>query len=218
MAEALVRLVTEFVVSLALLLLSAGTMRYWEAWVLRVLHLLGGTLVWRYLFTSDPKLAARRMQKKEKDLKQSVIRKVGVVCTLPALVVPGLDRRFGWSHVPVIAVLIADGIVLLTFVWFILVVRENNHASRVIEVEVDQRVVRTGPYAIVRHPMYLGSLVFYLFAPVALGSWWAAMTVLPLAAVLVARIWNEERLLNQELAGYREYSQLVKYRLIPWVW
>jgi protein-S-isoprenylcysteine O-methyltransferase Ste14 len=115
-------------------------------------------------------------------------------------------------------VLVADVFVLLTYAWFILVVRENNHASSVIEAEPGQRVVRTGPYAIVRHPMYLGSLVFYLLAPVALGSWWAVMTVLPLAAVLVARIRNEERLLAKELGGYREYTQVTQYRLIPCVW
>lgn len=218
MAKVLVRLVAEFLCFLALLLLSAGSMTYWEAWALMVLYLVAGMLVMMYLFANDPKLLERRMKRKEKDPKQSLIRKVGLVCTLPVFVVPGLDRRLGWSHVPVVAVLVADVFVLLTYAWFILVVRENNHASRVIEVEPGQRVVRTGPYAIVRHPMYLGSLVFYLLAPVALGSWWAVMTVLPLAAVLVARIRNEERLLAKELGGYREYTQVTQYRLIPCVW
>jgi protein-S-isoprenylcysteine O-methyltransferase Ste14 len=216
-AKALARVVAEFLIQLALLLLSAGTVAYWQAWTLMGLYLVAGTLVQIYL-AANPELLERRSKSKEKDPRQGLIRKVGFLFHLTAYVVPGLDFRFKWSHVPVALVLLADVVVLLTFVWYILVVRENSFASRVIEVVQGQRVVRTGPYAIVRHPMYLGSIIFFFVTPIALGSWWAMITALPLAAALVARIRNEERLLSKELEGYLEYAQITKYRLIPCVW
>jgi len=218
MGKALVRLAAGFVVLVALLLLAAGTTAYWQAWAFMTLCLMVTTLVLLYLLVNDPELLQRRMKTKEMDGGQSLIVKLAAVCYVLAFLVPGLDRRFGWSEVPVVAVLAADLVVLLVYGLFILVLKENRYASRVIEVEAGQHVVTTGPYAVVRHPMYLGMLVMFLFTPVALGSWWAVVSVLPLIAVVVARIRTEERLLARELEGYREYTQTTKYRLIPCVW
>lgn len=201
-----------------LLVLPAGTLAYWEAWVYLAILLIPMTLTAAYLLARDPELLERRMRAKEKDAAQSKIVAFSAVFFLAALLIPGFDRRFGWSHVPLLAVLAADLFVLAGYGLFILVLRENRSASRIIEVEAGQRVVTTGPYAVVRHPMYTAVTLMALATPIALGSWWAFVPVPLLVAVLVARIQNEERLLANELTGYREYMRTTSYRLIPGVW
>ena len=131
---------------------------------------------------------------------------------------PGLDFRFGWSEVPVTVVLAADGIIFLGYLIFSLTLRENSYASRVVEVEKEQTVISTGPYAIVRHPMYLGILLIYLFTPIALGSYLAVSVFFLFVPLLVYRIRNEEEVLVRELPGYSEYRKKTRYRLIPFVW
>jgi protein-S-isoprenylcysteine O-methyltransferase Ste14 len=210
--------VAELLIMLGLLLFSAGTMAYWEAWACMMIYLVGGALVMVYLWAYDIALLERRLRKKEKDAKQSLIRKIGRLVTFPLYIVPGLDHRFGWSHVPTVVVVVADVVILLAHAWVFLVFRTNSYASRVIEVDAGQRLISTGPYAIVRHPMYLGLVVANLSIPLALGSWWAVLTVPPLIGILVARALNEERMLLKELAGYREYTQITRHRLIPYVW
>jgi len=216
--KALVRLLAGFTILAAMLFLPAGTLAYWEAWVYLAALFVPMSLGLAYLLTNDPGLLERRMRTKEKDAGQSVIVKVGSVFYVFAFLLPGFDRRFGWSYVPVVTVIAADFLVLLAYGLCILVLKENSYASRVVEVEQGQRVVTTGPYAIVRHPMYLGALVMFLCTPVALGSWWAVIPVLPLSAVLVARIRNEEQLLTKELKGYQNYVETTRYRLIPGLW
>jgi len=217
-AKAFVRLVAGFFILLAVLLLPAGTVAYWEAWVYVAVLFVPMTLALVFLLKTDPELLERRMRTKEKSPDQSFIVKLGSVCYVVAFLLPGFDRRLGWSHVCVAVVVTAEVLVLLGYGLCLLVLKENRYASRVVEVEQGQRVVTTGPYAIVRHPMYLGVLVMSLFTPVALGSWWAVISALPLLAVLVARIRSEEHLLSEELKGYREYTEVTRYRLIPGVW
>jgi protein-S-isoprenylcysteine O-methyltransferase Ste14 len=214
----MVRFVVELLIPLALLLLAAGTLDYREAWAWIGVYSVGGTLVLLYLSVNDRELLERRLRKNEIDPRQRLIRKVWIVFTLPFFIVPGLDQRFGWSHVPVVAVVVANVAFLLAQAWVVLVFKTNSFASRVIEVDTSQRVIRSGPYAVVRHPMYLGMLVFYVSTPLALGSWWAVMTVPPPVGILVARALSEERLLLEELEGYREYTQISRHRLIPGVW
>ena len=216
--RALSRLVAGCVLVLVVLLGPAGTLDYWEAWAYVGLLFVAVTLIFLYLLVHDPGLLERRMKTKERRAEQAVIVKLGSVCYVLAFVVPGLDRRFGWSHVPAAAVVAADVVVLLGYVLFALVLRENSYASRVVEVEQGQRVVTTGPYAAVRHPMYLAVLAMFLSTPVALGSWWAVVPTLPLIAVMAARIRNEEQLLATELDGYQEYARITRYRLIPGLW
>jgi protein-S-isoprenylcysteine O-methyltransferase Ste14 len=216
--KVIVRLTAGFVILLGVFLLSAGTMAYWEAWAYLAILFLPMTLVFVYLLKHDPELLERRMRTKEKEAEQSRIIKLGWVCYVLAFLLPGFDRRFDWSHVPVVAVAAADLLVLLGYGLFIRVLRENSYASRVVEVEQGQRVVTTGPYAIVRHPMYVAVIIMFVFTPVALGSWWAVIPAAPMIAVLVARIRNEEQVLLRELRGYSEYVQVTKYRLIPGVW
>jgi protein-S-isoprenylcysteine O-methyltransferase Ste14 len=137
---------------------------------------------------------------------------------LGVYLLPGFDRRCGWSSVPVYVVIIADILVLAGYGIFVRVLKENRYASRIVEVEEKQEVIMTGPYALVRHPMYLAIMIMYVFTPLALGSYWAGLPALSLIFVLVARIRNEEKVLLAELSGYREYMQRVRYRLIPRIW
>jgi protein-S-isoprenylcysteine O-methyltransferase Ste14 len=196
----------------------AGTLEYWEAWVFIAVLLIPFLFVLTYLLRKDPELLARRTRLSEKESAQRrIIRASGLIFFIGFLI-PGLDHRYGWSDIPVEAVLAADVLVILGYALVFLVFKENPFASRVVEVEHEQKVISTGPYALVRHPMYLGTSIMWLATPIALGSYWALPVFLILPIVLVYRIMNEEEVLLRDLPGYREYTQMVKYRLIPGIW
>ena len=196
----------------------AGTLDYWEAWVYCAVLLVPCVFVLTYLLRKDPELLARRIRLNEKEPAQRRIIRASGLIFFTGFLIPGLDHRFGWSDIPVEAVLAANILVILGYVLVFLVFKENPFASRVVEVEPDQRVISSGPYALVRHPMYLGTSIMWLATPIALGSYWALPVFLILPTVLVYRIMNEEEVLQRELPGYREYTQTVKYRLIPGIW
>lgn len=130
---------------------------------------------------------------------------------------PGLDRRFGWSQVPLPVVLLADLLVVAAYGYIATVLKTNSYASRIVEVERQQSVIRSGPYAHVRHPMYSGVFVMDLATPVALGSWWGMLPILGMP-LLVVRILNEEKALREQLPGYRDFCREVRWRLLPLVW
>ncbi len=196
----------------------AGTLDYWEAWVFITVLLVPFLFVLTYLLRKDPSLLVRRIRFNEKESAQRRIIRASGFIFLAGFLIPGLDHRYGWSDIPVEAVLAADVLVIVGYALVFLVFRENPFASRVVEVEQDQKVISTGPYALVRHPMYLGTSIMWLATPVALGSYWALPIFLILPIVLVYRIMNEEEVLLRELPGYREYTQKVRYRLIPGIW
>lgn len=133
-------------------------------------------------------------------------------------ILPGLDHRFHWSSVPPLVSFISDGFVVLGFLIIFLVFRENSYASGIIEVAPDQKVIDTGPYSVVRHPMYAGALFLFIFTPPALGSWAALPSALPMIFVIAARLREEEKFLSTNLTGYKEYRQKVRYRLVPFIW
>lgn len=198
--------------------LPAGTLRYWEAWVYMGILLIPMLFVMNYFLKHDPAFLERRMRMKEKQTQQKTIVKLSFLYFLLAFVLPGFDYRFGWSDVPVAVVILADLLVLLSYGVILRVFRENRYASRIIEVEKGQKVSSSGPYAIVRHPMYLGVVLMYLASPVALGSWWALLPALLIVPLLVARISNEEKVLARDLPGYTDFMQQTRYRLIPGIW
>ena len=197
--------------------LPAGTFGYWQAWVWLAVVCIPMLLVLGYLLKNDPALLERRMRTREKEPQQSFIQKLGWVSLL-AFLVPGFDYRFGWSHVPTALVVAADVLVLLGYVGFFLVLRENSYASRVVEVDEQQKVITTGPYAVVRHPMYTSITALWAFTPLALGSYWGLLPGLMIVPILVARILNEEQVLVRDLAGYAEYMRKTKFRMLPGVW
>ncbi len=202
----------------AMFFIPAGTWNYWQAWIYMAVLLILMGLVLTYLLKNDPQLLERRMRTKEKEKKQQSIILLSYPVFLAAFLLPGFDRRYGWSSVPLWLVLVAEFIVLAGYLIFFRVLKENRFLSRIVEVDRDQRVIDTGPYAVVRHPMYAGILPLYLFSPLALGSFWALIPAAPLILVIVARILNEEKVLARDLPGYAEYRRRVKYRLIPGIW
>jgi protein-S-isoprenylcysteine O-methyltransferase Ste14 len=196
----------------------AGTFRYWQAWTYIALmsSLMLGAFA--YLIKKDPELLERRMRAREKEPRQILITSLGTPVFLAIFLLPGFDRRYGWSSVPVIVVIAADILVLAGYGLFARVLRENSYASRIVEVEKDQRVITTGPYAVVRHPIYVGTMIMFVFTPLALGSYWAVFPAFMVVLVLIARIVSEEKILLKELPEYRDYMQKVRYRFIPGVW
>lgn len=196
----------------------AGTLDYPQAWALIGTILFPAIFVMLYFLKYDPEFLERRLKTKEKEAGQKLIVKAGAIILLIAFLLPGLDRRFGWSQIPIEVSLAADLIVFLSYIMVFQVFRENSYAGRTVEVEKGQKVISTGLYSIVRHPMYLGTLIMYLAVPIALGSYVALPIFALYIPVLVFRILNEEEVLRKELPGYKEYCQKTRYRLIPFIW
>jgi protein-S-isoprenylcysteine O-methyltransferase Ste14 len=201
--------------------LPAGTIRFWQGWLFLAVFGASVVAISAYLLVRDPGLVERRMHAgpvAESRTIQKIIQAVTGLCFVGMLVVGGLDHRLGWSHVPAAIVALANAIVPASFWVIYLVFRENSFAASTIEVAEHQRVISTGLYAHVRHPMYAGAMPMLVAMPVALGSWWGMLLVIPMCAGLVARILDEERVLAAELPGYDAYRRTVPWRLIPMVW
>jgi len=196
----------------------AGTFAYWQAWAYMGVVLIPMLFVLVYMLRSAPELLARRLQMRERERTQQGVISFGIVFLIGAFLLPGFDRRWGWSSMPWWVVVAADLLVLLGYAMIFRVFRENRYTSRTVQVEQGQQVISTGPYARVRHPMYVGVLVFYLASPIALGSWWAFLPAAVIIPILVVRILNEEQVLERDLPGYKEYKQKVRYRLVPGIW
>jgi len=198
--------------------ISAGTIMYWQAWVYIALLFIPMSFLLVYLLKHAPELLVRRMKMKEKEIYQKRIIKISWVFFVAAFIIPGLDVRFGWSQVPLWIIIIADMFVLAGYLMVAVVFLYNKYASRIIEVAKDQKVISTGPYAIIRHPMYTGVIIMYTASPLALGSYWALLPALIIPIIIIFRIFNEEKVLKRDLEGYTEYTHKVRYRLIPGVW
>ena len=201
--------------------LPAWTLDYWEGWLFSAVFGLGSLAMTVYLAVTDPALLERRMNAgpgAEQDRTQKAIV-AGLMLASAALpVLSALDNRFGWSTVPASIVILGNALIVLSFAGFILVFRANTYGAATIQVAEGQRVISTGPYAVVRHPMYSFALLMMLGMPPALGSWWGLLMVVPAIVAIVARQLDEEQFLSRNLDGYADYIRKVRYRLVPGVY
>ena len=205
----------------ALVFVPAGTFRYWQAWTFLAVYFAWSLALTLYLLKEDPELLQRRMRggpAAEKEPVQKVIMVITSLGFIGLLVVPALDHRFAWSQMPPVMALAGDILVGIGWLGIFFVFRENSFTSATIELAPDQKVISTGPYALVRHPMYSGALVMLLGIPIALGSWWGVLIIAVILPALIWRLFEEEKFLARNLAGYVEYQNGVKFRLIPMVW
>ena len=214
----LTRLFAGVVMFALLFFLPAGTWNYWQAWMYIGVLIVPMLFVLAYFMKRDPELLERRMKMREERGEQRKIIGVSVIFFILGYLLPGFDIRFGWSNMPAWVSIAAAVVMFLSYLLVFRTMQVNSFLSRVIEVAENQKVIDTDVYGIVRHPMYVGMVVLYVVSPVVLGSWWAVIPALVIIPVIVFRILDEEKALEQELPGYVEYKQKVKYRLIPFVW
>jgi protein-S-isoprenylcysteine O-methyltransferase Ste14 len=219
--QALAGLVQFLVVLGVLLFLSAGSLSYWQGWLFWVVFSSAVTLITLYFLKKDPALIERRMKAgpgAEKETSQKIIQVFATLFFLMLIAFPGIDHRFGWSHLSPYIVVVGDTLVALGLLLVFYVFRENSYASATIEIAKEQSVISTGPYRLIRHPMYAGGLLLIFGVPLALGSLWGLLFCLPMTAVIVLRLINEENYLSTNLVGYVEYRAKTRYRLIPWIY
>jgi protein-S-isoprenylcysteine O-methyltransferase Ste14 len=216
--KAVTRVLAAWIVLPLLFLATGGTLKWWEAWVYCVLILVPMTSFAIWIARRDPAFFERRFKVKEKEQAQRRIQAWGAPFLAAAFVVPGLDHRFCWSDPPPAVIIVAMVVSVGAYLVVLRVFMENRWAGRTIETSAEQKVISTGPYAIVRHPMYAGYMAMQLATPLALGSWWALIPALAVFPIIALRIENEEEVLVRDLPGYEEYRRKVRFRIIPFVW
>jgi len=218
----LISALSKFIAGLILmglvLFLPAGTWNYSNAWLFLGLLFIPMLILGVVLFLKAPELLEKRLQSKEKESTQKGVVAASGLMFIGSFVLAGLDFRFGWTNVPAWVVILAAVILLASYGMYGEVMRENAYLSRTVEVQENQKVIDTGLYGVIRHPMYTATIFLFLAIPVVLGSWIAFAVMLLYPAAIIARIGNEEKVLGEELHGYTEYKKKVKYRLVPFVW
>jgi protein-S-isoprenylcysteine O-methyltransferase Ste14 len=220
-ARALISLAVLILIMAALIFIPAGTFNYWQAWLFLAVYCVSSFAITLYLIRKDPNLLQRRMRggpTAEKQPTQKIIMSLTSVGFIALLVVPALDHRYGWSAVPTTIELIGDASVALGFLGVLRVFSENTYTSSTIELAADQRVISTGPYALVRHPMYAAALGLLMGIPIALGSYFGLIVFVAIIAALIWRLLDEEKFLAANLSGYVEYQKKVRHRLILGIW
>jgi protein-S-isoprenylcysteine O-methyltransferase Ste14 len=219
--KAFAGLVGMFLVVAVLLFGIAWTLDWWQAWLFLAVYFACSIALTLFMYAKDRALLERRMRGgplAEKEPMQRLIMSIASVGFAGIIIVPALDRRFGWSDMPAAVSIAGDAAMALGWLAIYFVFRENSFTSATIEMAADQKVVSTGPYARVRHPMYAGALPMLLGMPIALGSWWGVVPFFVILPALIWRIFDEEAFLTKNLAGYDSYKQKVRYRLIPHFW
>ena len=201
-----------------LIFLPAGTLAFPKGWLLMGLLFGPMFVAGLVMLAKSPAFLEKRLDVKEKRSAQQGVVKLSGLMFIAGFVVAGLDFRFGWSQMPKAVTVAAAVLFLLAYLLYAEVMRENAYLSRTIQVEEGQTVVSTGLYGIVRHPMYMATLLLFLVMPLVLGSWWALIPFAFYPAIIISRLKDEEELLTRELVGYEEYKEKVKYRIIPFIW
>jgi protein-S-isoprenylcysteine O-methyltransferase Ste14 len=219
--KALGGLVCLLLVMAALLFIPAWTLDYWQAWAFLVVFGVSALTITLYLMKKDPNLLERRVRggpTAEKEQSQKIIQSIISTGFMAMLVVPALDHRFHWSEMSLYATVAGDVLVAIGFLLTFFVYKENTFASATIELTPEQKVISTGLYALVRHPMYMGGILLFVGMSVSLGSWWGLFVLLLIIPALVWRLFEEEKLLARNLPSYAEYQNKVRYRLVPFIW
>jgi len=216
--QAITKFIFGFIIIGVLLFIPAGTLNYWNAWLFIGILFIPMFILGIILMIKSPDLLRKRLNSKEKESEQKVLLIFGGVMFICGFVVSGLNYRFEWIILPKWIVFIATIIFLLAYVLYAEVLRENMYLSRIIEVQENQKVIDTGLYGIVRHPMYSSTILLFLSIPLVLGSLFSFLIFLVYPFIIVKRIKNEEQVLEKGLKGYLEYKRKVKYRLIPFIW
>ena len=216
--QALVKFALGFLLTGLLIFLPAGTLRFWNGWLLMAVLFIPMFLAGCVMLVKAPALLRRRLNAKEREAEQKGVIAWSGLLFVAAFLLAGFGYRFGWPMLPRWACLVFAGVFLLGYALFAEVLRENEYLSRTVEVQAGQRVVDSGLYGVVRHPMYLATLLLFLSMPLILGSVYAFAVMLGYLPLIAARIRGEEALLERELKGYRDYKQKVRYRLIPGIW
>ena len=219
--KSLIGILRTFAMLVVVIFVPVWTLRYWQGWACLAAFFVPACFITVWVAKNDPALLERRLKagpKAEKEIGQKIVQTIASVVFLADFVIPAFDHRYGWSSVPAWASVAGDLMMILGFVIVFQVFKANSFTSGIIEVAEDQRVISTGPYALVRHPMYSGGLILLFGIPLALGSWWGMLINIPMTAAVLWRLLDEERFLVEKLPGYAEYRGTVKYRLIPLVW
>ncbi|MBE6934765.1 MAG: isoprenylcysteine carboxylmethyltransferase family protein [Ruminococcaceae bacterium] len=218
----LINAITKFLCGLLmvglLIFLPAGTFSYANGWLLVGLLFVPMLIAGLVMFFNSPQFLEKRLDAKEKQTAQKGVLAFSALMFIAGFVVAGLDHRFGWSQMPIAVVIAASVLFLAAYALYAEVMRENAYLSRTIKVEEGQKVVDTGLYGIVRHPMYMSTLLLFLMIPLILGSWYALIAFGCYPVIIIVRLKDEEELLTRELPGYAAYKQKVKYRILPFVW
>ena len=201
-----------------LLFLPAGTIKFFNAWLFIGLLFIPMFILGIFLFIKSPELLEKRLNAKEKEKTQKGVVGFSAILFLASFLIAGFDFHFVWSKVPFWCVVLASVILILSYILYAEVMRENIYLSRTIEVQENQKVIDTGLYGIIRHPMYAVTIWLFLSIPIVLGSWWALLCIAPYPFLIAIRILNEEKILEEKLVGYKEYKSKVKFRLVPFVW
>ena len=218
LAQGLLKMLSGMLIVALVLFLPAGSWNYFNGWLLCGLLFLPMLVLGALLLWKAPALLEKRLNTKEQEKTQMAVVAVSSLLFLAAFVAAGLDFRFGWTHVPIWLVCLAAVLQLAAYGLYAEVMRENAWLSRTVEVQENQKVIDTGLYGIIRHPMYTATVLLFLAMPLVLGSWVSFAIMLLYPVVIVFRIRNEEQVLEAGLAGYREYKKRVRYRLLPFIW
>lgn len=216
--QAMTKFIFGFIIIALLLFIPAGTLNYWNAWLFICILFIPMLIVGTLLMIKNPDLLSKRLNSKENESEQKVLLLLGGVMFIGGFIISGLNYRFQWMTLPKWMIVIATIIFLLAYLLYAEVLRENMYLSRIIEVQENQKVIDIGLYGIVRHPMYVSTILLFLSIPLVLGSLVSFLIFLAYPVIIVKRIRNEEQVLERGLERYSEYKNKVKYKLIPFIW
>lgn len=216
--QALIKFLSGLITVMLLIFVPAGTLHYINGWIFAGLLFIPMLIMGIVMSVKNPELLAKRLNSKEKDSEQKNIVKFSGLIFLIGFIVAGLNYRFKWLVIPQLTVIIASIVFLLSYLMYAEVLRENKYLSRTVEVQENQKIIDTGLYGIVRHPMYTATILMFLSIPLILGSLHSFIIFLLYPVIIVMRLKNEEKFLENNLDGYSQYKNKVKYRLIPFIW